>query len=100
MRQREGMEELRHGQGGQLAELGLQHRPQAETQTVKPSDSLIREQQRVPSLQHTPGDEHLLLDVSQKRGVVLTGEVQTLAMETQDLQTVQHVEQDVGLLKL
>lgn len=50
--------------------------------------------------QRSPGDEHLLLDVSQKLGVILTGEVQTLSVEAQDLQTVQHVEQDVRLLKL
>lgn len=49
---------------------------------------------------HAPRDEHLFLDVSQKLGVILAGEVQTLSMETQDLQTVQHVEQDVRLLKL
>lgn len=49
---------------------------------------------------HTPRDEHFLLDVGQKQGVVLAGQVQTLSMETQDLQTVQHVEQDVRLLKL
>lgn len=50
--------------------------------------------------QHTPWDEHLFLDVGQKLGVILAGKVQTLSMETQDLQTVQHVEQDVRLLKL
>lgn len=50
--------------------------------------------------QHTPRDEHLFLDVGQKLGVILAGKVQTLSMETQDLQTVQHVEQDVRLLKL
>lgn len=49
---------------------------------------------------HTPRDEHLLLDVSQELGVILTSKVQTLSMETQDLQTVEHVEQDVRLLKL
>lgn len=52
------------------------------------------------SAQHTPGDEHLFLDVSQKLRVILAGQIQTLSMETQDLQTVQHVEQDVRLLKL
>lgn len=50
--------------------------------------------------QHTPRDKHLFLDVGQKLGVILTGKVQTLPMETQDLQTVQHIEQDVRLLKL
>ena len=50
--------------------------------------------------QHTPRDEHLFLDVGQKLRVILAGEVQTLPVETQDLQTVQHVEQDVRLLKL
>lgn len=49
---------------------------------------------------HTPRDEHLFLDVGQKLGVILAGKVQTLSMETQDLQTVQHVKQDVRLLKL
>jgi len=44
------------------------------------------------SAQHTPGDEHLFLDVSQKLRVILAGQIQTLSMETQDLQTVQHVE--------
>lgn len=33
IRQREGVEKLRHSQGGQLAKLWLQHRPQTETQT-------------------------------------------------------------------
>lgn len=33
-------------------------------------------------------------------GVIFTSEVQTLSMETQDLQTVHHVEQNVRLLKL
>lgn len=50
--------------------------------------------------QHTPRDKHLFLDVGQKLGVILAGKVQTFSMETQDLQAVQHVEQDVRLLKL
>lgn len=50
--------------------------------------------------QHTPRDEHLLLDVGQKLGVIFAGKIQALSMETQDFQTVQHVEQDVRLLKL
>lgn len=49
---------------------------------------------------NSPGDEHLLLDVGQELRVILAGEVQTFSMETEDLQTVQHVEQDVRLLKL
>lgn len=49
---------------------------------------------------NTPGDEHFLLDVGQKLRVILAGEVQTFSMEAEDLQAVQHVEQDVGLLKL
>ena len=47
-----------------------------------------------------PGDDHLLLDVGQEVRVVLAGQVQTLPVQTQDPQAVEHVEQDVGLLEL
>lgn len=49
---------------------------------------------------NTPGDEHFLLDVGQKLRVILASEVQTFSMEAEDLQAVQHVEQNVRLLKL
>lgn len=49
---------------------------------------------------HRPRDEHLLLDVGKKLRVIFAGKIQALSMETQDFQTVQHVEQDVRLLKL
>lgn len=53
-----------------------------------------------PSVLSPPGDELLLLDVGQELRVVLAGQVQTLSMQAQDLQAVQHVKQDVRLLKL
>lgn len=46
-----------------------------------------------------PWDEHFFLDVGQKLGVILTGKVQTLPVQTQDPQTVQHVKQDIRLFK-
>lgn len=116
---REGVQEQRHGQRGQLAKLWLQHGPQTETQTQVNSIGHVSQQlwTNIPvhlllfsflfffltekiSCENTPRDKHLLLDVGQKLGVILAGEVQTLSMETQDLQTVQHVKQDVRLLEL
>lgn len=47
-----------------------------------------------------PGNEHLLLYVGQELWVIFSGVIQTFSVQTQDLQTVQHVEEDVRLFKL
>ncbi len=47
-----------------------------------------------------PGDEHLLLNVGQEQRLIFPGVIQAFSVQTQHLQTVQHVEEDVWLLKL
>lgn len=49
---------------------------------------------------HIPGNEHLFLNVGQELGMIFAGQIQALSMETKDLQTVHHVEQNVWFLKL